>query len=70
MNKQQIELIKKTIRRLSEENRRKEKWISQEIQEKKEGYQDLVAIEVWKKEVEETQLEIGVLEKIVKLLSE
>jgi len=63
-----IELMKKIVKRLKKEKSQKEDWINSEKREKKEQYQDIEMINIWTEQATEMALEIDVLENTIKSL--
>ena len=63
-----IDLMKKIVKRLKKERSEREDWINTEKREKKEQYQDTETINFWTEQATEMALEIDVLEYAIKSL--
>ena len=60
-----IKLLEEIIEDLEREREDKKRWIEREKTEKKEGYEDKIAISLWTKRIEKIDLEIEELEKVI-----
>ena len=66
--KNDIELMKKIIKKRKNDADMRAKWIEDEIEKVKDKFQDREAIERWTQEMRENELEIEVLENTIKSL--